>query len=248
MRNNTLYEIHSLLIKKIERQRKNLTTVAIYNALFAENKHRQKSLVSITLGDEKLNSLFKLRKELLEEIRKTLKRVKYLGEKIAYFTNIELGAGNGALTKQFNPHIHFQFFYDNYEPIKEALSVIEEKFNFKNFDSQQANNNDAYFGYIVKDYFASNFNEELEANKMSLGMRKPLYTSSRKSISNYVIKHIYNYYKMNRYKIWKQLATSERYQFILDNIRDGEIIIKPSREQLPSKYKLVKNYKIHIKN
>ncbi len=236
-----------MIINKVSRQRKNLTTVAIYNALFAENKHRQKALVSITLEDEKLNSLFELRYELIYEIKKILARVKYLGEKIAYFTNIEFGADKGALTKQFNPHIHFQFFYDNYEPIKQALYVIKEKFNFKNSDTQHANNKDAYFGYIIKDYLASNFNEELESNKMALGMKKPFYTSSRKDISNYVIKYIYNYYKMKYHKICKSLVPSERYKFILDNIRDGKITIKPSSERLPRKYKTVKKYKIHIK-
>lgn len=229
------------------RKRKNLTTVAIYNSLFADNKDKQKSLITITLGDEKLTSLFNLRRELISEIRKTLRRVKYLNTKFAYFTNIELGFDQGALTKQFNPHIHFQFFYDNYEPIQLAVSAIEKKYLFKNFDTQQANEIDAYFGYVIKDYIEANFDEELEVNKMKLAMRKPLYTSSRKNISNYVIRHIYKHYKMNTYQIWKQLRKRERYQFILDNIRDGKIIIKPSTEQLPTKFKIVKNYKIYIK-
>ncbi|WP_457744528.1 hypothetical protein [Sulfurimonas sp.] len=229
------------------RKRKNLTTVAIYNSLFAENQDKQKALITITLEDEKLTSLFSLRQDLISEIRKILRRVKYLDTKFAYFTNIELGFDKGALTKQFNPHIHFQFFYDNYEPIQLAVSSIEKKYHFKNFDTQQANNKNAYFGYVIKDYLENNFDEVLEANKMALGMKKPLYTSSRKNISNYVIKYIYNYCKMNDYQKWKELASSERYKFILDNIRDSKIIIKPSTEQLPVKFKTIKNYKIYIK-
>ena len=234
-------------VNKQEVFRKNLSILAIYNALFYDNRKKNKALVSITLEDEKLNSLFELRRSLIGEIRKTLRRVAYKGENIAYFTNIELGASNGELNKQFNPHIHFQFFYESFEPIKQALRIIEEQFEFNNLDTQKANEQDAYFGYIVKDYVLKNYNEELEANKKSLGMKKPLYTSSRKAISNYVIRYIYSYYKKHDYKNWSKLVPSERYKFILENIRDGKIQIKPLSEKAPARFQIVKNYQIYIK-
>jgi len=234
-------------INKVSISRNNLITVASYNALFYENKHRQKALISFTLGDEKLNSLFKLRKELLSEIRKTMKRVVYKGEKIAYFSNIELGASKGELTTEFNPHIHFQFFYENYEPIKKALAIIEEKFVFNNFDVQTSENNEAYLGYIIKDYLESKYDENLERNKKQLGGRKKFHTSSRKSLSNYVIRYIYNFYKNNNCYKWNKLKARKRYEFILNNIKNGKIIIKSLNEKTTAKFKVVKNYKIYIK-
>ena len=237
----------SLKINKQDRLRKNITTLAIYNALFYENRKRQKALVSITMGDERLNSLFEIRGKLLAEIRKLLKRVAFQGQKIAYFSNIELGMSKGSLTKQFNPHLHFQFFYDDFTPINMALEYIEELYEFSNFDVDEAKELNAYFGYIVKDYYMENYDEELEQNKITLGMKKPLYTSSRKAIANYVIKFIYSYLNKQMREKWKQLENKERYLYILDEIRQGRIIIKGIDEGYTEEYMLIKNYAVYIK-
>jgi hypothetical protein len=237
-----------MTINKEQTLRKNLTTVAIYNALFYENKHRQKALITITLGDEKLTSLFRLRREFIAEIRKTLKRVAYKEQKkIAYFTNIELGASAGELNKEFNPHIHFQFYYDNFEPIKNALAIIEKKFSISNQDTQIADNTNAYMGYVIKDYLAKNFDKEFEARKKQLGMKLPLYTSSRKSISNYVIRYIYHYYKKNAYHMWKALPSSKRYDLILKQIKKGNIQIEPLSDTILSGFKAVKKSQVRIR-
>ncbi len=234
-------------INKEQIFRKNLTTVAIYNALFYENRHRKKALITITLEDEKLTTLFKLRREFIAEIRKILKRVAYKGQKIAYFTNIELGASNGELNKQFNPHIHFQFYYDNFEPIAKALEVIENKFDISNQDTQVAKKSSAYMGYVIKDYLAKNFDAEFEARKKQLGMKMPLYTSSRKSIPNYVIRYIYDYYKKNAFFMWKVLPNNKRYELILQHIKQGKIQIEPLNDVVPSGFTAVKNYQVRIK-
>jgi len=237
-----------MTINKDQVLRKNLTAVAIYNALFFEHKNKQKALISITIGDEKLTSLFQLRRDFISEIRKILKRKAYQGQKIAYFTNIELGASNGELTKEFNPHIHFQFFYDNYEPIKLALQTIEEKYTFSNKDIQHAKKKKAYMGYIIKEYLPKNYHATLEIQKKKLGMKKPLYTSSRKAIPNYVIRYIYHHYKTVAFKKWQTIDTQKRYQFILNQIKIGRIKIEPLLNDIPKKgYKVVKKYQVYIK-
>lgn len=235
----------SIKINKESRLRKNITTLAIYNALFYENRKRQKALVSITIGDEKLKSLFELRSKLLAEIRKILKRVAYKGQKIAYFSNIEFGASKGVLSKEFNPHIHFQFFYDDFTPIDEALLSVDAIYNFDNADVVEANHEEAYFGYIVKEYLLDNYDEELEMNKMMLGQKKPLYTASRKSIPNYVIKFIYGY-MTNNYDKWQEIPKKARYIFILDNIRDGNILINQSSKIKDKNYIKIKRYFVFI--
>ncbi len=234
-------------INKEQILRKNLTTVAIYNALFYENRNRKKALITITLEDEQLTSLFQLRREFIAEIRKLLKRIAYKGQKVAYFTNIELGASKGELNKQFNPHIHFQFYYDDFKPIAKALEVIENSFDISNQDTQIANKSSAYMGYVIKDYLACNFDAEFESRKKRLGMKKPLYTSSRKSISNYVIRYIYNYYKKNAFYMWRALPSSKRYELILKHIKQGKIQIEPLSDVVPSGFTVVKNYQVRIK-
>ena len=82
-------------IFKETRLRKNITTCAVYNSLFYHNRNKKKALVSITVGDKKLTTLFEVRRILFKEIRKLLKRVKYQVDTVQYFSNIELGASRG---------------------------------------------------------------------------------------------------------------------------------------------------------
>lgn len=153
----------------------------------------------------------------------------------------------GALTKQFNPHLHFQFFYDDFTPIDIALEYLDELYNFPNLDVEEAKELNAYFGYIVKDYVIDNYDEELEKNKIALAMKKPLYTSSRKAISNYVIKFIYSYLNKHMRDKWKQLENKKRYIFILDEIKKGNIVIKGINEEYKPEYMVVKNYVVCVK-
>lgn len=236
-------------IFKETRIRKNVTTCAVYNALFHHNRNKKKALVTITMGDEKLTTLFEIRKILVKEIRKLLERVKYKNDTVRYFTNIELGASRGELNRRFNPHLHVQFFYSNFKPINMALEKINEVFELSNCDIQIANKKGAYLGYVIKEYNPDTYDEEFERNKYTLAMGKPLYTNSRNSkLPNYIIKHIYNYCKKHLYYEWKALSKNKRYIFILNNIRDGKIIIKRLEEELLPFYIKVKKYQVYFKH
>jgi len=247
IKNNDLEE-EDTIINKRDLIKKNTTILAIYNALFYENRNRKKALVTITIGDEKLNSLFKLRQELITKLKGIMKRKSFKGEKLAYFTNIEFGQDIGRL-KQYNPHMHIQFFYDKFLPIDEALYFLKTKLNydFKNVDIVKAKKKKAYLGYVVKDYVIANYNEEYEINKRILSRRKPLYTASRKLVSNYVIKYIYCYFKKHMTVKWKALENNQRYEFILEQIKEGNILIKDITDTLSDKYKIIKNKAIYIK-
>ncbi len=235
-------------INEIDCKRKNLTTVAIYNALFYENRYRKKVLVSITIGDEKIDSLIKLRKNFTDSIRDRLKTKAFKGEKLAYFTNIEFGKDLGNL-KRLNVHLHIQFFYDSLLVLEEIHKYIDKEQNkFKNFDIEEAKSNDAYFGYLIKDYLEKNYNEEYELSKKILAQRKAFYTSSRKDITNYVVRYIYGYYKKNTIKFWNSLKPIKRYEHILGEIKVGNILLKKvTCSDIPKKYKIVKNTAIYIK-
>jgi hypothetical protein len=125
---------------------------------------------------------------------------------------------------------------------------VKEVFNPTNCDIEFANNEKAYFGYVIKDYNPDDYNEEYERRKMILGMGKPLYTCSRKKIPNYIIKFIYNYCKKHLYYEWKALSKNKRYIFILNSLRDGKIIIKPLEEELLPSYIKVKIYQVCFKH
>jgi hypothetical protein len=235
-------------INKRDRIKKNVTTLAIYNALFYENRHRKKALVSITIGDRNLSSLFKLRKEFITKLKTIMKRKAFKGEKIAYFTNIEFNK-DLEIIENHNPHLHIQFFYDKFLPIDEALYFLNTELNycFKNFNVVKAKKKKAYLGYIVKDYVIANYNEEYEIYKKKESYNKPLYTASRKLVSNYVIKYIYGYFKKYMPVKWKALEYNKRYEFILEQIKEGNILIKDITDTLTDKYNIIKNKAIYIK-
>ena len=234
-----------VVINKKDRVRKNITTLAIYNALFYDNRHREKALVSITIGDEKLISLFELRKYMMNKLKSIMKKKAYKNQTIAYFTNIEFGADKGEL-KEFNPHIHMQFFYDDFEPIQETMAFVEEKFDVKNTDVNIAEKKDAYFGYVVKDYVIANYDEKYELNKKEQGKGMPFYTASRKAISNYVIKYIYGYLAKAIPVKWRALEYNKRYEYILELIKSGHIQVVEIDDNLSDEYIIVKNRAICI--
>ena len=233
-------------IFKETRLRKNITACAVYNSLFYHNRNKKKALVTITVGDEKLTTLFEIRKILVKEIRKLLKRVKYKNDTVKYFSNIELGASRGELNRRFNPHLHVQFYYSNLKPINMALEKLNEVFELSNCDIQIANKKGAYLGYVIKEYNPDTYDEAFERNKYTLGMGRALYTCSRKTIPNYVIKFIYNYLKKTYYWMWKSLSKEKRYIFLLNGIKDGKILIEPLEEELLPSYMKIKKYQIYI--
>lgn len=227
-------------------RKKNTTIVATYYALYAENRQRQKALVSITIGDERVESLKQYRRLLIKKINSILRRKTYRGQTIQYFTNIEMGQDHGSLTKLFNPHLHIQFFYDDIRPIEEALEHMEDKFKLTNSDITMPEKEDVNFDYVIKDYKEKNFNPLLEINKKRLYYKQALHTCSRKAIANYVIKYLYKYMAQKVSRLWNELKNYERYTFILHNIKEGHISIVSKFDVPSSKYKVVKNYSIYV--
>ena len=232
----------------------NRTTVAIYNALWYENKDKNKGLVSITIGDERISNLVKLRQMLMKKLKDIRRKKAYKNLKIAWFSNIELGASNGELNAQFNPHLHIQFFYDDIQPIIEALYFIKHHYKkyaeyFSNYDYQEIKNKKAYVGYIIKEFLEENYNHNYEINKKILrqGRKINLYTSSRKIIDNKSIRYIYNYVGKLLPKIWKKLKVRyQKYAFILELFKTGEIKIVKNNGLLSSEYIIVKSKGILI--
>lgn len=244
-------------VKKEDRVYKNNVTLAIFNALYHDNKNRKQAMLTLTIGDEKVSTLIVLRKKVIGEIKKVLKRVEFKGQKIAYFTNIEFTEKGKNSIEKFNPHIHILFYYDQVKPIKIALKTIKDEYNLSNFHFIEYRKRGKYMGYVAKDYVVSKmnkkteklvdvYNEELEILKITHAKGLKLTTSSYKLISNYVIKHIYKYLNKNMPNRWKDIENKGKYAFILEEVKNGNILITKAKDKPSKNYKVVKNTAIYI--
>ncbi|RLA82264.1 MAG: hypothetical protein DRG78_07665 [Epsilonproteobacteria bacterium] len=214
--------------------------------MYAENKDKKKALITITAGDESVSTLKKYKAELFKKIYSILRKKKYQNQTIKYFSNIELGDDKGRLTRFFNPHLHIQFFFDNIEPIKEALTYLEQKHKLSNTDITTPKKKDVNFDYVVKEYKRKNYNAGYELRKKQIYYKQALYSSSRKSIPNYVIRYLYKQLSTNKIEKWNNLQNYERYEFILNQILENNIIIATKEDKPSLEYKVVKNTAIYI--
>ena len=244
-------------IKKEDRVYKNNVTLAIFNALYHDNKHRKQAMLSLTIGDEKISTLLLLRKHVIAEVKKILERVEFKGQKVAYFTNIEFTQKGKNSIEKFNPHIHILFYYDAIKPIKIAINNIKDEYNLSNFHFIAYRKKKKYMKYMVKDYVVRKFNkktekfddvynEELELLKITYAKGVKIYTSSYKSITNYVIKFIYKYLNKNMPNRWKEIENRDKYAFISEEIKKGNIIVHKLEDALSNDYLEVKNSAVYI--
>ena len=251
----------SIIIKKYRSSfnyesliKKNTTILATYYALYAENKHLKKALMTITIGTESIQDLRDLRKEFMKKLNSLLRKKAYKHQELSYFSNIEFGEDKGELSVKgiftFNPHLHIQFFYEDITPINQAFKHIEKIYKLDNscitLPESKKHKKNLNYDYVVKEYKLRNFDYRYEKNKKKFSNKKSLHTSSRKSVSNYVIKYLYSYLSKYSSKQWNSLKSYERYEFILHNIKEGNINITSKKERPSIEYKIVKNSAIHI--
>lgn len=245
-------------INKKDRVHKNILTLAKYNALWHDNKDRKQAMLTLTIGDEKIKSVVKLRQKLLKFLNKVLARVAYRGQKVAYFNNIEFSRHKKNSLLSFNPHIHIMFYYDSIKPIKVMIEMLEDEYTFSNNHLLQYRKK-KYIGYVVKDYIVYKkdkkteknidvYNEELERMKLELAKGVKINTSSNKKIiTEYAIRYVYKYYKKHMPTKWLSIDNQEKYEFILEEIKEGNILMTLWNEAPSEKYEIVKNTAIYIK-
>ncbi|EDZ61930.1 hypothetical protein CBGD1_2013 [Sulfurimonas gotlandica GD1] len=169
---------------------------------------------------------------------------------IAYFTQIEFGESDGEFKPSkgysFNPHIHIQFFYDDFAPIEKTLLFLKENCIYKNSDVTHPKCNKlTKYEYVIKEYYRP-YDEEYEIRKKERLMGKPMYTASRKELPNYVIKYIYRYLNIHLKYIWKTFKNEENYLYILKQIDKKNIIIEEKDSTLSDDYIVVNNKSIMI--
>jgi hypothetical protein len=196
-------------------KKKNKRVIAQYLSLYTENTHLKKAMITLTPPTGTLQELLDIRKKFFTKLGKT-KLLKKDGDRsIKYFSVIEY-------TKTHQPHLHIQFFYTNFSPIKKAYTyIINQNNNIYNKISH-SNNKNTKFNYVIKDFM--NFDLNLEEYKHNTVKYFKYYhnislkyiTSSRKQITNDIVKYLY------RKLLFK---TKNKYQEILNHLENGDIDI-----------------------
>jgi len=82
-----------------KRKKYNKRIVAKYLALYTENSHKKKCLITLTPKDGKLQTTVKLRQEFLKKLNRYKNNLKDGDKSIQYFCNIEF-------TPMCIPHLH----------------------------------------------------------------------------------------------------------------------------------------------
>lgn len=204
------------------RRKHNNRIVASYLALYAENKHLKKAMVTFTPKDSKLSTTIEMKKDFIE-ILSRYKRLKNGDTTVKYFSNIEF-------TKNIIPHIHIQLFYTSNNTILKAYNYVlnKHKNNFNANSIIYAINNNLIFTYVIKDYLYTDLT--MERTKQMYNVK--YISSSRKSLNLKIIKYLYRVYTFK---------TNIRYIELLNAINKGIIVIKkhdfkPKPKRALSKY------------
>lgn len=196
----------------------NRVTVAKYNALYDECEHLKKCMITLTPHDSKMSTLLEIRKEFARLIKRNKVRKKNGDSTLKYFTNIEF-------TKSLIPHIHIQLFFTNKTPILDAYNEMVS-YCYNNTETNSisfAKNNKLRYTYVIKDYFTSNFDLNLEKWKAYYKNVK-FYTSTKKSISNKITKYLYT--QIN------ECEDKHRYEQILESVSKGLVRIEKDKIDL----------------
>ncbi|MGA1931701.1 rolling circle replication-associated protein [Arcobacter sp. YIC-464] len=191
-----------------KRKKYNKRIVAQYLALYTENMHLNKCLVTLTPSDGKLSTTLKLRKDFFKKLN-SYKMNKKDGDKtIKYFSNIEF-------TQQFVSHLHIQLFYTNITAIQKSYnSIVNHKVGNTSQNSLSiAKNNNLVFTYIIKDYL----NTDLSLERLKQTRNIKYITSSRKAYTNQVIRYLVS---MLSFK------TKNKYKEILDFINEDMVQVR----------------------
>lgn len=183
----------------------NKRVVAQYLALYTENSHLKKCLITLTPNDAKLSTTLKMRRDFFKKLNRYKMNKKDGDETIKYFSNIEFN-------KHYESHVHIQIFYTNLKPIKKAFDSITKN-NIEANSIEIAKNNKLIFNYVIKDY--RNTNLELERLKETRKIQ--FITSSRKTITNKIIRYLFrtlDFKSKNRYNEILELIEQKKIEII----------------------------------
>lgn len=126
----------------------NRRIIAQYLALYTENTHLKKCLITLTPHDCKLSTALNMRRDFFKKLNRYKLNKKDGDKTIKYFSNVEFN-------QHYQTHMHIQVFYTNIKPIKKAFDFVTKK-NTQANSIEIANNHKLIFDYVIKDYRNTN--------------------------------------------------------------------------------------------
>lgn len=239
---------HQILEIKKNRKRQ----LGKYFAMWAENGHLKKYMVTLSPSTNTLDATIKLRQNFFKKLNDAKK-----GHKVAYFSVIEIGlnknppSNSAQLTQQTrmnlmqkNFHIHIQILTDMKK--SDLETVINQKINtnlctFKKISIPKKQGRT--YDYVVKDI--KNTYWKLQYIIKTQHKNKILYTSSRKEFANYMITKLWDFMKKQYKNKWNQIG--DKYSFILNLKKNGDLHLSNTGSNL-SGVNLSLYDVIHIQN
>ena len=197
-----------------KRSKYNRRIVAQYLALYTENSHLKKCMITLTPKDGLISTTLKMRKDFFKKLNRYKKNKKDGDTTIKYFSNVEFN-------EHYQSHLHIQIFYTSLKPIKKAFDSM---INFIN-DNTNANtieiakNHKLIFNYVIKDY--RNTNLALERLKATKTIQ--YITSSRKAITNKIIRYLFrtlDFKSKNGYNEILELIEQKKIEIIKGFVRN----------------------------
>ena len=182
--------------------------LAKYKALYYENEHKKKCMVTIRAKQINVVQIFIIRQFFLKKLSEYKSRKKDGDKTIKYFSVVELG--DGWIDERFDEHLHFQLFYTHEAAIEKALQATIDAFGLLNTDITYADSQDKEFFYIMKDYLE--FDVEKAKVMKARFPNQNLITSSHKEIPNGIVVKLYTILPKLMKKIWDK--TDNRYIII----------------------------------
>ena len=205
-----------------------------YLGIYTEKAHLDKYLITLSPIDNTIEGVIKLRKKFLEKLNR---RIKYKKYELGYFTAIEtaLNKENPTLqskvyelerlkNEKVNFHIHIQLFCNiSYEELEKILSKLDiTEITYKTITTPEYEMPPEYrYTYVVKELYDINW--KLQYYIKNHCKNKTLYTSSQKSIPNYLITKLWDFMKTKYKDKWNEI--NDKYSFVLNSINKGNIIL-----------------------
>lgn len=209
-----------------------------YFALWAENNHLPKCMLTLSTKDNTMQSTLELRREIIRLLNSKKRNKANQGKSLAYFSAIEIALNKNPLSKvtskleknrvkklSKNYHLHIQIWSDmNIKDIKSALENVSEDLCIHSKLSLPKVE-DAKYDYVVKDI--KNIDWKLQYILKTQHKGVQLHSSSRKKMANYMITRLWGYMKVKYKDNWTSIK--DKYEFVIESKNNGDIIFDKNK-------------------
>lgn len=217
--------------------------IANYLGIYSEKGHLDKYLITLSPIENTIEATIEIRREFINKLKS---KIKYKKCELGYFSTIEIALNkeNPSVESKVyelerlkdektNFHIHIQLFTNidkkDLEAVLEKLDI--SKVTYKTLTSRDTSIDlppEYRYIYVVKELYKINW--KLQCYVKNFCKNKILYTSSQKSIPNYLITKLWNYMQSQYKDKWNNIG--DKYAFILNTINNKDIILSNTNNEI----------------